>query len=538
MDGHVLQSGMILGGRYRIEDLVGEVAGSRSWRAVDVILNRSVGVQALSSADPRSVSFLDAARRSTAVLDPRFVRVLDAVADEGGVTYVVREWAHAVPLAVLLREGPLANRRAASLVSGVADAMARAHEVGVYHLRLNPATILVKETEAVRISGLATDSTLWTSDAVPTTSGVPTAQVLHPEQLDVVALGWVLYACLAARWPGGRRSFDLAPAPREHGRLLRPRQVRAGVSRDVDTVCDRILGEPPRHHAPPLRSARDIAAALALVGEDEAMLVDDSPSLGGDPTIRTSAPGSNGFPPGAPPALLPLRPATGSSTPSSTAGGHLWPPASGRTRRPGAEARALVALGVALLVAMAAVLAFFIGRNSVSGEPDERASSATPLTSAAAPRPLRLRAASDFDPQGDLSENPEEALWAIDSNPGTTWTTSQYAGDPQLGNLKNGVGLLLDLGTPQQATSMRVTFGDAPTQYEIWAAPQGTTDTPTQLSELRRLASRQAFSAVSRVQFPASVETRYLLVWLTSLPEEVPGYYRGVIRDIEVEGMP
>src|SRR5690625_7381249 len=70
-----------------------------------------------------------------------------------------------------------------------------------------------------------------------------------------ISIGKLLYVCLAGRWPGGRID-GLKAAPTEHGRLLRPRQVRAGVSRDVDTVCDRILGTPPRHGEEPLRTAR------------------------------------------------------------------------------------------------------------------------------------------------------------------------------------------------------------------------------------------------------------------------------------------
>lgn len=516
MDGHDLQPGTILAGRYRLEDLVGEGAGSRSWRAVDVMLNRSVGVEALSSSDPHSVAFLAAARQSTVVSDPRFLQVLDAVADEGGVTYVVREWTAAVPLAVLLREDALTSRRAASLCHEVADAMAHAHEIGVYHRYLNPVTILVKETDAVRISGLATEYALRSPEGGDS-SGAPAG---HAEQVDVTALGRVLYACLVARWPGGR-AFDLAAAPTEHGRVLRPRQVRAGVSRDVDAVCDRILGHPPRHHGVPLRSARDIAAALAPVGEDEAPLGDQSPSLTGAATV---APSGRSFPPGA--TSVPAPP------PSPAA-------VTGHARRHGAQARTLVAIGVALLVVMVVVMAavlLFIGRDSSGGEPGDIATGTADPASAAPVRPLPLRVASDFDPEGDLSEHPEEAADAIDGDLATAWTTLQYTTDPQLGNLKNGVGLLIDFGDQKQATGVRVTFGDSPTNYEIWAAPRNTSDAPTQLTELQQVASRRASQRVSSVQFADPVATRYLLVWLTSLPEESPGYYRGVIRDIRVEG--
>jgi len=535
VDGHDLEAGQTLAGRYRIEDLVGETAGSRTWRAVDLVLNRSVGVQALSSADPRSVAFLEAARASTAVPDPRFLRVLDAVAAEGGLTYVVREWSQAVPLAVLLREGPLTSRRAATLVSEVADALARAHDVGVYHRRIDPTTILVKDNDAVRITGLGTDHALHTGgqaagpppNAASLGGGAPaaTAAALHAEQVDVAALGRVLYACLVARWPGGRE-FGLPPAPTEHGRLLRPRQVRAGVSRDVDRVCDRILGDPPRHHAPPLRSARDIAAALVLVGEDETEPTDVSPSLGGDPTVAVPTAGT----PGVPPALLgpPGRAAHGPD-PSATRlpGG----------RRPGRGSRTLVASGVALLVAMAAVLAFYVGRQT-AGDPaagDADGSSDPSSNVAVASRPLEIRAVSDFDPEGgDLSENTEDAPNAVDGEPTTSWTTSQYT-SPKLGGLKSGVGLLLDLGGPKTVTALEISFGDAPTRYEVRATPPDATGPPTQLSQLNPLVKGKAGKS-AKVSLGSPVTTQFLLVWLTRLPEEAPGLYRGVIKDIAVEG--
>lgn len=528
MDGHDLEPGRILAGRYRLEDLVGEVAGARTWRAMDTILNRSVGIQVLDSSDRRTTAFLEAARQSTAVPDPRFLRVLDAVAEESETTYVVREWTRAVPLAVLLREGPLPNRRAATLVGEVAEAMARAHEVGVYHRRIDPMTILVKENDAVRITGLGTDHALHTSGSVAgqgLRDGGP-QEPLHAEQVDVDGLGRLLYACLVARWPGGR-DFGLAPAPTEHGRLLRPRQVRAGVSRDVDSVCDRILGDPPRHHAPPLRSARDIASALMLAGEDESLLTDTAPSLGGQPPVVLPIPLAE-VPTGSRPAA--------NSPPGHAVSGGQQPPDPAPGRRPVVVARALVAMGVALLVAIAAVLAFLVGRNTATQSPNPggQASGGDPRTPAAvASRTLPAKAVSNFDPQGDLTENPEEAPYAIDGEPETTWSTSQYF--TEIGDQKDGVGLLVDLGNDKQVTGVDVSFGAAPTRFQVWAAPAGTTSPPTQLVELQKLDGGKASGDSSQVSFDA-VTTRFVLVWLTSLPEEAPGLYRGVIRDIFVEG--
>ena len=47
-------------------------------------------------------------------------------------------------------------------------------------------------------------------------------------------------SCSPRRWPGVSRS-DVPAAPHDDGRVLRPRQVRAGVPRPLDTLCDQVL---------------------------------------------------------------------------------------------------------------------------------------------------------------------------------------------------------------------------------------------------------------------------------------------------------
>ncbi|MGH3452825.1 MAG: protein kinase family protein, partial [Nocardioidaceae bacterium] len=209
MEGQAIQPGSILAGRYRIDDLVGEAAGSTTWRAFDQILNRSVSIRAVASDDPRRAAFLEAARRSTAVSDPRFLPVLDAVPDEDGIAYVVREWSRGLPLSVILREGPLPSQRGATIVAEVAEALAYAHEAGMPHRAINPSTVLVKDNGAVRITGLGTEYALRAAAPAPSPDAAddPAADAAarHAgEQVDVRALGRVLYACLVARWPGGR----------------------------------------------------------------------------------------------------------------------------------------------------------------------------------------------------------------------------------------------------------------------------------------------------------------------------------------------
>src|SRR5665648_133772 len=106
-DRRLLSSGDVLAGRYELQDLVREKRGSATWRATDNVLNRNVGLEILPVSDPRADAFLEAARRSTAVTDPRFLPVLDVIEDEKGHSLLVREWARAFSLEQLLVQSPL-----------------------------------------------------------------------------------------------------------------------------------------------------------------------------------------------------------------------------------------------------------------------------------------------------------------------------------------------------------------------------------------------------------------------------------------------
>ena len=130
-------------------------------------------------------------------------------------------------------------------------------------------------------------------------------------------------------------------------------------------------------------------------------------------------------------------------------------------------------------------------------------------------------------------ENPDEAPNAIDGDAATSWTTSTYRGDPALGGLKPGVGLMVDLGKDQEVRSVTVRFKGAPTSFEVYAAPAGMTEPPDSIDQLDKVAARKDAPQRANVQLDPSANTRYLLVWLTRLPE-VPGGFKGEITDITV----
>ncbi|MBB6627957.1 hypothetical protein H5V45_11580 [Nocardioides sp. KIGAM211] len=243
-----IRPGDVLADRYRLVDLLTESEGGRFWRAHDGVLERHVALHVIGADDERAPGLLEAARRSATILDRRLLRVLDADQVDG-LCFVVNEWGSGRSLDIMLvDEGPLGARRAAWLVSEVAASIAVAHDAGVAHGRLVPENVLVDRNGAIRVIGFSVDAAL---------RGLPAGR----PSTDVSDLGGLLYAALTGRWPGASPS-DVTPAPQEHGRVLRPRQVRAGIPRPLDALCDEVVNPYPSHGS--LRSAHDLSTARGI----------------------------------------------------------------------------------------------------------------------------------------------------------------------------------------------------------------------------------------------------------------------------------
>ena len=302
-----IRPGDVLADRYLLVDLLSESGSGRFWRAHDRILDRHVSVHVIAADDERAEGLMEAARLSAALHDRRFLRVLD-VDRTDEVCYVVNEWGSGRSIDIIVaHEGPVGGRRAAWIVSEVAESIAAAHDAGVTHGRLVPENVMIDHTGSVRIIGLAVDAALL---------GLPAGRV----STDVTDLAGLLYYLLTAKWPGVSRS-GVPSAPLENGRVLRPRQVKAGVQRPLDSLCDQVLNAPGvtgDAHSPGLRSAHGIREALRNFVGDVAAIAEAEASAGihtgaplsqppVGPTIRFRAPDTPHLPSGSakPPAASP-----------------------------------------------------------------------------------------------------------------------------------------------------------------------------------------------------------------------------------------
>ena len=492
------EPGTLLAGRYRLEELLARSSGATTWRGVDEVLSRPVALHLLPVDDARVDDLAHAARAAAGLTDPHFLRMLDVTTEPGetgAYAYVVREWVSGRNLTAALGDGPFDTDDAVYVARELATAMASAHRAGLAHLRLEPDTVVLADNGQVKVVDLAVDRVLRSTSADDVA------------RADAEGIGRVLYACLTARWPDGPH-HGLSAAPTQDGRLCSPRQVLAGVPGPLDEICDRILGDPPRAGRPPLHTPAEIEEALDYVA--------------GRPTRRRSV---------AVPAAAPPAPSTTASVESTA----TWrrpdtPPApvatpeerrSGRTWLGGLVA--VVLLAGALLLGYQLATQAFGGGDEGDGDGNGGATtpsttgSASPSTSAGAA--LEITGATSYDLEstgGNGEENEELAGNAIDGDPGTAWTTVNYL-DPMADQGKQGVGLVLDLGTETVVSEVELSLLSSGGVLELRAAP-GAAEVPGSIDDWTVVSTLDAPDQELTETFDAPVTTRYVLVWFTELP--------------------
>lgn len=546
-------AGAVLGYRYRMEELLAESSRTATWRAFDLVLSRSVVVHLLAPLDPQAPEILETARQAALAVDSRFLRVLDAVfSDDPELgSYVVCEYAVGRSLEVLLSHGPLSGLESAWVVREVADALSGVHGLGLYHQRINPDTVILTPDGHVKIVGLLIEAALRPAPG----NALPRAADLTPEQTDVVDLGRLLYACLVSRWPGGP-AFSLPPGPVAGRHLMSPRQVRAGVSPALDVVCDQILGDPPRHRATRLASANDVVNALTKVlgsadasADLERRLRQPIPKVTSTPPITIPTPArsvGSGSSPVSRSATSPNRSETEDSV-RVTLIRHPTPPAPPRPRKSDTPGRGQPRRWMALVAAMGLLLlAIGIGsavvmnqRDGTAALPGQQGGDAGKGNTAPTAGPIAIAGARAFDPQGDPpnDENNSQAKLAVDGDPKTRWKTVRYIGDPQLGGLKRGVGLIVDLGKPVEVSQVTAQLSGTGTNLDI-RVPKSDTATVTKPpmkadSQWRTVGKQAKAGSSATVKLEKPVTTRFVLVYLTSLPKEGGGF-RGGIYEVGV----
>lgn len=222
-------------GPYEILAPLGAGGMGEVFRARDTRLGRDVAVKVLpqnSTASPEDRARFKREAKAISSLNHPNICVLHDVGQEGDTDYLVMELVDGETLSRRLSRGPLSPSETVTVGTQIADALERAHRIGVVHRDLKPSNIMLTKRGAKLMDfGLArvaspaakspghrlADSATETrpdSDEPITAKGTVagTYHYMSPEQLegkeadgrsDLWALGCVLYEMST-----GKRAFD------------------------------------------------------------------------------------------------------------------------------------------------------------------------------------------------------------------------------------------------------------------------------------------------------------------------------------------
>jgi len=137
-----------------------------------------------------------------------------------------------------------------------------------------------------------------------------------------------------------------------------------------------------------------------------------------------------------------------------------------------------------------------------------------------------------FGPQGTADgDNPQIAARVL-TDPAMGWVSQWYA-TPSFGDLKQGTGLLLDLGRTVTVTTVTLTLGSPPgtaLELRLGAAPD--------LIALPVVTTATATRDQLSLPLASPAKARYVLLWFTRLPPDDAGTYQLFVHRVAIQGRP
>jgi serine/threonine-protein kinase len=198
----LMDSGVWLADRYKLEQRIDASQATEVWRAWDKMLSRPVVVK-LVAADllptPVSLSRLRERIMAAAALSHRGMVTIydyDETTDGEGapLSYIVMELVEGLSLADRIRDGALPVTTAIQACAQVAEALAAVHRAGIMHGDIKPSKIMLTSEGARVLSLSVAEESEWYSlgyTSPEQTTGGPVTPAA-----DVYALGLVLTECL------------------------------------------------------------------------------------------------------------------------------------------------------------------------------------------------------------------------------------------------------------------------------------------------------------------------------------------------------
>jgi len=277
--------GTTVGGRFKVEELIGQGGMGKVYRARHLALDRLVCLKMLKPTlleDPTVVGrFEREAMAASRLNHPNSIQVLDFGRNEtDGALYLVMEYVQGKDLRAVLRdEWPIPEARLCQIMAQVLAALGEAHAHHVIHRDLQPENIMIEQRrdhpDFVKVLdfGIAKilDSDLPGLTRADVVCGTP--QYMAPEQAtggkldarcDLYAVGVMLYQMVTSQLPfDGESSMDvLTRQVHEPPVPPRKRQPGAPISEAMESLILHVLSKDPARRPQSAEEFRQLLLAV------------------------------------------------------------------------------------------------------------------------------------------------------------------------------------------------------------------------------------------------------------------------------------
>lgn len=249
----------LLGGRYKLGEMIGSGGMADVYIADDQRLSRKVAIKVLRSDLARDPSFVARFRKealaAAGLNHPGIVAVYDS--GEEPAPYIVMELVSGHTLRELIHQGErIPIDRALEIGEGILAALEYSHNCGIVHRDIKPANVMITDQGVVKVMDFGIARALDDVGATLTSTWnvVGTAQYLSPEQAmgevadyrsDLYSVGCLLYEVLVGRPPyTGDTPVSIA-FQHVSGELIKPSTLNAELPVGLNILLTVALAKNP-----------------------------------------------------------------------------------------------------------------------------------------------------------------------------------------------------------------------------------------------------------------------------------------------------
>ncbi len=259
-----LQPGVVFGGRYEIQGVLGQGGMGAVYKARDRELDRLIALKVIRpelATDPAILQrFKQELILSRNITHKNVVRIYD-LGEAEGIRFISMEYVDGEDLRTLLRRaGKFTPKEAIAVVEQVCRALDAAHSEGVIHRDLKPQNIMRDRHGRIVVMDFGLARSLGESGLTQTGALVGTLEYMSPEQAlgstldqrsDIFSVGLIFFELLTGKAPYHADTAIASLMKRTREEAQSASDVDASVPKSLSAIVSRCLEREPanRYHS-------------------------------------------------------------------------------------------------------------------------------------------------------------------------------------------------------------------------------------------------------------------------------------------------